>query len=288
MSPRAKGFTWVSIAYAVAIAIGWGVAHATRDHGPLVTLATGYLASILAIFAFSFAFRNTSFFDAWWMAAPVATIPFLAGDPGILTRELAVSALVILWAVRLTWNWIRGWMGLHQQDWRYLEMEKKSGRAYWLVSLGALHLFPGALVYAGSIAIVVAMRGVTPLGWLDVVAAIVTLGAIAIEAIADQQLHDFTHSGPPPGSTCDIGLWKLSRHPNYFGEMSFWVGLSLFALAADPTALYVLIGPISIIALFVFATIPMMEARQLERRREAYEAYRRRVSMVVPWFPRER
>lgn len=285
MSSRAKGLAWVTVAYAVAIAVGYGAAWLARRDHPYAVLAIGYFASILAVFAFSFVSRNSSFFDAWWMLAPVAIVPWLAGEPGIRTREIVVGVLVASWASRLTWNWIRGWHGLHQEDWRYLELAKKSGRAYWLVSLTAIHLFPGALVYAGSLAIVVAMSGAAPLGWLDLVALVITAGAIAIEAIADQQLHAYANRTPPKGSTCEVGLWKFSRHPNYFGEIGFWAGLSLFALAANPGALHVLLGPIAILALFVFGTIPMMERRQLERRKEAYESYRRRVSMLVPWFP---
>lgn len=284
---RAKGFALVTVAYVVAIAAGYGAAWQVRDHAPAIVLGVGYLVSVIAIFAFSRAFSNSSFFDAWWMVAPVAAAVPLLASGSASPRAILVATLVTIWAVRLTWNWVRGWMGLHQEDWRYLDLKSKTGRAYWLVSLTAIHLFPGALVYVGSLSIVVAMTGMEPLGWIDAVAAIVTGGAIAIEAVSDQQLHAYAQSSPPKGSTCDRGLWRFSRHPNYFGEMSFWAGLFVFALAADRSAWWTIAGPLSMIALFVFGTIPMMEKRQLERRREAYEAYRRRVSMVVPWFPRE-
>jgi steroid 5-alpha reductase family enzyme len=285
---RTKAFAWVALAYAVAGVLGYLAAYAVREHDPRVVLAAGYLVSALAIFGFSRAFSNSSFFDAWWMVAPVAALPPLFVDAPVMPRAILVAILVTLWAVRLTWNWIRGWMGLHQEDWRYVDLAAKTGRAYWLVSLTAIHLFPAALVYLGSLSIVVSCLGDAPLGALDVIAALVTLGAIAIEAIADQQLHSFAKSGAPRTATCDVGLWRFSRHPNYFGEMSFWTGLFLFALAAEPGAWWAAIGPVSIIALFVLGTIPMMEKRQLERRKEAYEAYVRRVSMVVPWPPRER
>jgi steroid 5-alpha reductase family enzyme len=287
VSPRAKGLSWVSLAYVVAIAAGCATFVATRAEGAIGAVGLGYLASILAIFVFSRAFSNTSFFDAWWMVAPVALLPALyAMGVAVPARFALVSALVVAWAVRLTWNWIRGWPGLHHEDWRYVEMKEKTGRAYWLVSLTALHLFPGALVYLGSLPLVVAARGATPLGWLDAAAALVTGGAIAIEAVADEQLRAFAASSPPRGASCERGLWRFSRHPNYFGEIGFWTGLFLFALAADPEGWWTAVGPLSMIALFVFGTIPMMEKRQLARRPEAYADYQRRVSMLVPWPPR--
>lgn len=287
MSPRTRGFAWVTLAYVIAIAAGWGVGLETRAMGPIGAIGLAYLASILAIFVFSRTFSNTSFFDAWWTVAPMALLPalWLLG-PAVPLRLGLVSALVVAWGARLTWNWVRSWPGLHHEDWRYLEMKAKTGRAYWLVSLTALHLFPGALVYAGSLPIAAASRGAMPLGWLDAVALLVTAGAITIEAVADEQLRAFAASAPPAGSTCERGLWRVSRHPNYFGEIGFWTGLFLFALAADPAAWWTAVGPLSMIALFVFGTIPMMEKRQLERRPVAYRDYQRRVSMLVPWPPR--
>lgn len=287
MSPRASAFIWVTFAYVIAIAAGWGVGFRTLELGIEAAVGLGYLTSILAIFVFSRAFSNTSFFDAWWTVAPLALLPalFLLGPP-VPARAGMITVLVVLWAVRLTWNWIRSFPGLHHEDWRYVEMKKKTGRAYWLVSLVALHLFPGALVYLGSLPIVRGMLGTAPLGWLDAVAMVITGGAFAMEAIADEQLRAFAASRPPAGSTCERGLWSVSRHPNYFGEIGFWTGLFVFALAADPTAWWTGMGPLSMLALFVFGTIPMMEGRQLERRTEAYRSYQRRVSMLVPWFPR--
>jgi steroid 5-alpha reductase family enzyme len=84
----------------------------------------------------------------------------------------------------------------------------------------------------------------------------------------------------------DSGLWGWSRHPNYFGEISFWVSIFLFSLPLFMSGMYWLIsGMVMMIILFVFISIPMMEKREM--RKEGYEAYRKRVSALVPLPPRK-
>ena len=78
------------------------------------------------------------------------------------------------------------------------------------------------------------------------------------------------------------GLWALSRHPNYLGEILFWWGLYLFALASNPSFWWVVAGPLAITLMFIFASIPMIEKRMLKRRKD-YQAYQEKVSMLVPW-----
>ncbi|MBI5546954.1 MAG: DUF1295 domain-containing protein, partial [Deltaproteobacteria bacterium] len=89
-----------------------------------------------------------------------------------------------------------------------------------------------------------------------------------------------------PGEIVNTGLWKYSRHPNYFGEVSFWWGLWLFGVASDPaSALWTLAGPVAMTGLFLFISVPMLDKRSLERR-PGYAEHRRRVSALIPWFPK--
>src|SRR5262249_20349941 len=159
--------------------------------------------------------------------------------------------LVTWWAVRLTYNWARGWAGLHHEDWRYVDLRRTTGRAYWLVSFVGLHLMPTIQVFLAFLSLYVALAvGTRPFGLLDVVAALVTGGAIALESRADKELVRFRRSQPPPDAILASGVWAWSRHPNYFGEMSFWWGLWLFAMAADPARWWTVIGPVGITLLF--------------------------------------
>lgn len=107
--------------------------------------------------------------------------------------------------------------------------------------------------------------GTRGFGPIDVLATVVTAGAILVELVADEQLRAFNQV-KIPGEICEVGLWRWSRHPNYFGELSFWWGLWLFGVAADPAWWWTVIGPLAMTAMFVFASIPMMDKRSAERR----------------------
>jgi steroid 5-alpha reductase family enzyme len=288
-SSRATGFALVSLAYVVAGAAAFYAA-TTAPFGLDLNLGWASLVMTLVLFAASFVAKNSSYFDPYWTVAPPLACGWLAmeAQPGTNdVRTGLVSALVAVWAVRLTGNWVRTWGGPGHEDWRYVEIQKKTGKLYWLASLVAIHLFPALLVWVGMLSLVPAIAtGTADIGWLDGVAFVVTAGGIAIEATADEQLRRYRNAQHPPGSMMEEGLWAYSRHPNYFGEITFWTGLFVFALAADPTQLWRVIGPLSMAALFVLGTIPMMEKRSLERR-PAYAELQKRVSMLVP-MPRRK
>jgi steroid 5-alpha reductase family enzyme len=279
----------VCVAYVVALLVAsmWLVL------GPslplwLDTLIADVLAT-LVIFAFSRMHRNSSFYDAYWSVVP----PLLAWywwDQGGLgaddLRAWLVMLVVLLWAVRLTANWVYGFPGLHHEDWRYPMLRSKAGRAELLVDLGAIHLVPTLQVFLAMLPVYVVMtRAEEPVRWLDAVALVVGLGAVLLELVADVQMHRFVRDRQP-GQVMDRGLWGWSRHPNYFGEFSFWFSLALFGVAASPSdAWWIFAGAAAMLAMFLGASIPMMEERSLDRR-PGYQAVVDRVPRFVPRPPR--
>lgn len=289
---RTGAFLKVTLAYLVALAAAVGVVVAIGGD-PLWTTFYADVAGTVVVFAFSLALNNSSVYDPYWSVAPIviaAYWAFLGFDSGTLdpVRGVLVVSLVSAWGVRLTYNWGRGWPGLHHEDWRYDDFRKKTGPWYWLVSFSGIHLFPTVQVYLGCLALWPALvSGTQPFGVLDVVAALVTLAAVLIETVADRQLRDFvTRPDKAPGQILDTGLWSWSRHPNYFGEMLFWWGLFLFALAAGGTAAWWSgAGAVAITLMFFTVSIPMMEKRQ-RAKRPHFDAYAKRVSMLIPWPPR--
>ena len=290
---RRRGFFWILIAYAAALAValvtGFWIASQHPELHPLWIVAAADVAATLAIFLFSFIFGNSSFYDAYWSVAPpliavtLAVLPQAAG--GDRARLLLVFTLTTLWAVRLTGNWARGWKGLSHEDWRYVDLRSKSGRAFWAVSFGGIHLFPTLQVLLACLPLYPALLSPRPVGWLDALAAAVMLLGIAFELVADEQLRHFVVSNPERGKLLDTGLWAWSRHPNYFGEMSFWWGLWLFGVAADPSWWWTVVGPLAITLMFVFVSLPMIETR-MAARREGWAEYVKRVPLVIPRPPR--
>jgi steroid 5-alpha reductase family enzyme len=283
----AKSAGLVIVAYVVAGAVALGVGYGLRDQHPLLILAAADVAATIVIFAFSLATNNSSMYDPYWSVAPVPIALFWLLQPGssgfASLRHALVFALLCLWAIRLTYNWAGQWKGLSHEDWRYRDMHEQFGKFYWPVSFLGIHLFPTILVFLGCLALwPVLSAGTQPFGWLDVLACVVTAGAIVIEATADVQMRRFRREGKVSNQTEPPGLWQCSRHPNYFGEVSFWWGLFFFALAAAPSYWWVIIGPLCILALFLFGSIPLMEGHLLRRKPE-YAAYQQHVSAFIPY-----
>lgn len=277
--------------YAAATVAGIGAAlaaNATATLEPLGLLAIAYAAATLVVFAVSVANNNSSMYDPFWSVGPMllvvaAWIAF--GPPGNVTRAVLAVGLTWLWGARLTFSFWRGFPGLHHEDWRYVDLRAKSGRFYWLVSFTGIHGFPSVQTFLGSVPIIAAITGPnTPLGLLDLMAVLVVSMAVAMETVADRQLHTFVTGPRQPGETMEQGLWAYSRHPNYFGEISFWWGVALFGIAAGAPP-WSLVGAASITLMFLFISLPMIEKRMVARR-PAYRDVQRRVSMLVPWFRR--
>jgi steroid 5-alpha reductase family enzyme len=286
---RIFAFGLVFLAYGLALAAAMGLAHGLAGLHPIWIAALADLLATGVVFGFSVAFDNSSFYDPYWSLAPIAVCSYwalwpagLVGDP---LRVWLVLGLVGLWGLRLTWNWARGWTGLGHEDWRYVAIRARTGRAYWLASLAGIHLFPTVMVFGGLLAVWPALVTQRPWGLLDLVAAGVTLAAIGIEALADWQLRRFRLSRPAAETVLSTGLWRYARHPNYFGEITFWWGLWGFGLAADPAWWWTGLGPLAMTAMFAFISLPMIDRRMRERR-PGYAERIERVSAIVPWPPR--
>jgi steroid 5-alpha reductase family enzyme len=280
----------VLVAYFVALVVAVQVGHGLMGAGPLHAAFWADVAATVVVFLFSVLYRNSSFYDAYWSVAPIAIVMFwcaVANEGVPSSRQALVSLLVFVWGVRLTWNWARAWEGLHHEDWRYVMLAQKTGPAYWPVSFAGIHMMPTLVVFAGCLPLWPALAvGTEPLGWLDALAFVVTLGAIAVEALADQQLRAYRLEPHTQGDFLRSGLWAWTRHPNYLGEIGFWWGLALFGLAADPGFAWNVAGAIAITLLFRFISLPMIEGRMQERRPE-FAAWVARTSLLLPRPPQD-
>ncbi len=290
MDLKGRALVLVTLAYVAAVAVG----AAWLSQGPrtgrlwLDTLIADVL-STLVIFVFSRAFKNSSFYDAYWSVIPPLLLlfwwwqgPIGVSGPGSL-RAWLLAAVVGFWAVRLTANWAYGFPGLHHEDWRYPILREGAGRFEFLADLFGIHLFPTLQVFVGMLPAYVALthpgEGLVWLAWL---AFAVGVAAVLCELVADVQMHRFV-AARDPGAVMDRGLWGWSRHPNYFGEIGFWFSVALFGVAAAPRdAWWLFLGVAVMVAMFLGASIPMMEKRSLERRPQ----YRDVIAAVPRLVPR--
>ena len=286
---RAVGATLSAAAYVAALVVAIVVVRATGLSGALVQLGLGTLVATVFIFATSVALNNSSMYDPYWSLQPLVIAGYyLWMDWGSLNgRQILIAVLASLYAARLTANFYRDWPGLSKEDFRYVGFRKATGRLYWLVSFAGIHLFPTIMVFLGCLPMYAASAKdpATALGWLDVVGALVTLGAILLAFAADEQLRVFRRVPANRGRCIGTGLWARSRHPNYLGEITTWWGLWLLALAAAPEYWWTVVGAAAITAMFVFASVPMMEKRALATR-AGYREYRERTPMLLPGLRR--
>lgn len=298
MRSKARSLALVALAYlvAVAAAAGWLAAGPRTGRLWLDTLIADVVATVV-VFAFSRAFRNSSFYDAYWSVIP----PLLFGywwwqgpigltGPGAL-RCWLLAVVIGYWAIRLTGNWAYGFAGMHHEDWRYPLLRDGAGRWEFAVDFFAIHLFPTLQVFVGLLPVyVAATRPGDGLVWLAWVAFAVGVAAVTLELAADTQMHRFVarrKAGNEPSPVMDQGLWAWTRHPNYLGEIGFWVSLALFGVAAAPDQWWWLfVGVAVMVAMFLGASIPLMEKRSLQRRPQ-YADVIDRVPMLLPRPPRK-
>ncbi len=255
----------------------------------------------IVIWIFSVANGNSSIYDPYWVIAP----PFLAvaikasGGGGLFgpwnLRQVCIFICLFIWAGRyhIFYRW-SGWStGLLHEDWRYEQM-RNFPLPYWLISLLGMHLFPTLLVYFAFAPAALVLGALPSLqasfNFLDVIGLAGAISAVAILYFADEQLRKFRLTNEYSlGGTYTGGLWKYSRHPNYFGEVLFWLSMIPFAVAAGiagNSPVLVFAGPI-VMALFFRFSAWLMDVRSLQRRLE-YRKVMESTSPMVPWPPREK
>lgn len=228
--------------------------------------------------------RRSGFIDGIWaLATGAATLTLILSLPAPVARPLVVAALVAVWAVRLGRHLVsRTLQGGGADDPRYAALRREWGEA----APRRLFLFLQAQAVAGwllalSAAAAAARPG--PLDWQDGAGLAIIVIALVGEWQADRTLSAFRRERA--GAVCDRGLWAWSRHPNYFFEWLFWVGIAAIGVGGlDWRSGLALVAPISIYWLLVHVSgIPPLERHMQESRGEAFRAYQRRVS---PFFPR--
>jgi steroid 5-alpha reductase family enzyme len=285
---------WLAVgaAYALATAVGVGVylwldavdMAAPFGPEPLWDIFLADVAATIVVYLFSSGFGNSSLYDPYWSVAPmvIAVAWWPMGDTaGSALRGWAVWGLIVIWGMRLTWNWAQGWGGLADEDWRYERLRRQLGWWYPAVNLLGIHLMPTFLVWLALWSAHAAMTAPTPVGWVDALAVAFGLSAIWLESAADTQLRRFKADADEE-AVMSRGLWAYVRHPNYLGELGFWWALFALAAAAGAFEWQLLAGPVAMMLLFAVISIPMMEAR-LRRRRPDYREY---MEQVPPLFPR--
>jgi steroid 5-alpha reductase family enzyme len=244
----------------------------------------------------SLATGEHSWVDRIWSIVPVVYVWVFAGAAGLADARLnLMAALVTLWGIRLTFNFARkGGYAPGGEDYRWETLRgRMTGWQFALFNLFFIVIYQNVLLLLITLPAWTAFLHRRPLGLLDVVAMVVFLAFLAGETAADQQQWNFqtwkkaeVAAGRTPSPRfVQTGLFRFSRHPNFFFEQAQWWMVFVFgAIAAGSVLQWTVLGAVLLTALFVGSTI-FTESITLSRYPE-YADYQRTTSPVVPWFPR--
>ena len=249
------------------------------------------LAAYGLLWAVALKLRDVSFIDAWWptgMALLAWTSLWLSGGSGLHGWLLALISTA--WAARLGGHLFRRWRG-HGADRRYEEMiaDGKEKRGWGFPLAAAILVFAPQAPLQYIVALPVQLGQIetpTSFGLLAMAGTALALFGLAFEAIGDAQLARFKADPGNKGKVLDTGLWRYTRHPNYFGDACLWWGLYLIA-AETGLGAWSILGPILITLLLTKGSGAPTVEKGMENRRPEYAAYIRRTSGFIPWPPRK-
>lgn len=254
----------------------------------LPPLATAVLVYMTAWFLLALLRRDNSLADvAWGGGFILVALLALVRGAGPQPRSLLVTALVVAWGVRLAVHIAVRNRG-RGEDFRYAAWRREWGRFFVVRSFLQVFVLQGALllVIAAGIVVINARPGPS-LGVLDAAGIALWVVGFVFEMVGDWQLLRFTRDPANRGLVMDRGLWRFSRHPNYFGEAAMWWGIAVIALSA-PEGWIGLISPIAITFLLLRVSgVPMLE-KGLRERVPGYAEYAERTSAFIPWLPARR
>jgi steroid 5-alpha reductase family enzyme len=248
--------------------------------------ALGVLVMMLVLWGASIIKRDVSIIDPFWGVGfvLVAWIAALTSH-GDLDRRLLLAILTTIWGLRLFGYLIWRNHG-RPEDFRYAAMRDRHGSRFIWVSLGTVFVLQGVLMLVVSLP--VQMGGLAsghPLGIVALVGACVWAVGIAFETIGDVQLARFRANPAQKGQVLDSGLWRFTRHPNYFGDFLVWWGLWLVA-AESGWAILTFPGPLVMSILLMRVSGVALLERDISTRRPGYAEYVRRTSAFFPRPPR--
>jgi steroid 5-alpha reductase family enzyme len=256
-------------------------------------VVTGYAAIavaalMLGLWLLSIPLRDVSIVDPAWGPAfvLVALVAAITAD-GCPGRRWLLLGLTGLWGLRLGGYLLVRKLGLREEDRRYAAIRERRGTAFVRWSLVGIFGLQGLLVLIVSLPIQVAVGRGGHLGAVVIPGVVVFAVGFAFESIGDEQLRRFkSRRGEmeSAGQVMDRGLWRYTRHPNYFGDFCVWWGLWLIALPAGGTW-WTLVGPVVMSTLLIRVSGKALLERDMAQRRPEYADYIQRTSGFFPWPP---
>ncbi|CAF0706856.1 unnamed protein product [Brachionus calyciflorus] len=295
MSKKSEAILIHIIIYGSAIAASYGIfSFISNDSQSYFTnLFLSNLIGCLIIYINCIVFDSFSINDPNWTIQTFIYSLYHQNQTKIYTtRAFLVLFLVSIWCIRLTYNlYSTAVEHISHEDWRFsdLRLKWRPKLVYFIFGFFGIILIPYVITFFGCLPLYYVFTSSKPLNYMDIFAYLTLSSGILIESIADYQLsNEFKKAEKEKRiRLMDKGLWSQCRHPNYFGEILFWFGMFLFGWSSgasfnDTTNLIAFIlGPFGVFFLIYFISLPLMEERQLMRKKELYREYIKKVPFKI-------
>lgn len=286
---RSWSFAIIAAIYLIASVLGIWAFLALDDMAVLLRLFVADFVATVFVWLWGVIFSNSSVYDPYWSVAPPLMLTGYAIYCGASSFPVVLMLVAVwYWAIRLTANWAYTFPNLNKQDWRYDMYKEKFPRLWHIVNFTGINLMPTIVVFLAMVPgfLLIGVSAAVPvhadiMTWFGF---FVCISAATLQLISDTQAHRFRRNHR--GEVCMTGLWSISRHPNYLGEILMWWGMYIIyltAAAGDSSWEMLLLpaaGALANTCLFVFISIPMMEKRQIANK-PGYSEYRKNVRMLI-------
>jgi steroid 5-alpha reductase family enzyme len=245
------------------------------------------MSMMTSLWIVSIVLKNVSIIDLFWGFGFVLTgwIYFFFTE-GYEARKILLMVLVTIWGFRL--SAYLAWRNIGKgEDFRYQEFRKKYGEKYWWISFFQTFLLQGILMWLISAPLLGAQIYFfnTSLNIFDIIGILFWIIGIIFEAGGDYQLAKFKSNPDNKGKVLDSGLWRYTRHPNYFGDASVWWGYGLISIAAG--SYLPVLGSILMTALIIKVSGVALLEKTLTNNKPQYKSYVEKTSAFFPWFPKK-
>ena len=242
----------------------------------LLALFLADTVSTVVVFIVGVIVGSASIYDPYWSVQTVFIyIPLMIKYNNFSVGAFIYLFAILFWSVRLTINFIKGFDDLSYIDWRYKMLKEKSGPFYQIVNFTGIHMFPTIVVFLASIPAYLYIMNDMTFEPLNIIGLLIMTFATIIELVSDRDMRKFKEVRTSNKEIINIGLWKYSRHPNYFGEIMFWYGVALTFILSNIGMWYSIIGAVLNTLLFIFISVPM-EENHLKEYKEGFEEYKKK------------
>jgi steroid 5-alpha reductase family enzyme len=251
----------------------------------IMTAALILLVYMTVMFILAILVKDNSIADvAWGLGFIIVALSLLVLGGSFFPRQVLVTGMIVVWGLRLAIrifrrNWGKG------EDTRYRKWREEWGRLFLLRSYLQVFILQGAILLVNIMPVlIIHTTSDATIGFLDVIGLLVWICGFLFESVGDWQLDRFVRDPKNRGKIMDTGLWRYSRHPNYFGEVTMWWGIFIIALSV-PWGWIGVVGPMIITSMILFVSgVPMTE--RLMEKTPGFAEYRKKTSVFIPWFPK--